>query len=83
MLVYFFIIVTIIMSFHRGRHREPFRKSFAIEAGFLAVWLHYGFASDAFPRAMTYPSFLVQWVAPVVAACLIADGLGRLVARWL
>lgn len=81
MVLYAFILLTVVMAFIRGREGQPFVISLAIEAGFLVAVLHYGFFTQAFEDYVTYPVFLLGWVLPIVVACQIADGAGRLMRR--
>ena len=78
MLLLLFVAGTIIMSYVRGRAREPFWQAFALEAGFLAAVLHVGYLTEG---TSSYAEFLIGWITPAVGACLVADGLGRWIAR--
>jgi len=76
-MLYMLIVGTIILSYVRGRDRQPFWSSLAIEAGFLVAVLHVGYLTEGIS---SYIEFLIGWIMPVIGACLVADGLGRWIA---
>jgi hypothetical protein len=81
LLLYLFVIATVVLSFHRGRTQQGAWATFWIEPGFLVALLHYGFFNHAFEEGTTYASFLTGWVAPVTAGCVAGYWIGRGVAR--